>query len=241
MTPCPAHFRFALLPKLNRPAAHAGGFSVAVSCFLHSNRCKMSLGEDQMKKIVTVVIIVGTALMLAGCGRDPGPAGPKGEAGAQGPAGPQGAQGVQGVPGAQGQAGAQGEPGAQGQPGAQGAGRGSGAARRSGAGWSPRATRSARRSGTQGRCRTKGRRRTVSRFHPIGTGRRRCELRGERSPGVGILPQWWRTRWSEVRNRSNDRPVSEVRRRLPSHGKVQVKAILQLQGSADTWRKRIRT
>jgi hypothetical protein len=73
-----------------------------------------------MKKIVTVVIIIGTAMMLAGCGRDPGPAGPKGEPGAQGPAGPQGAQGVQGVPGAQGQAGAQGEPGAQGLPGAQG-------------------------------------------------------------------------------------------------------------------------
>ena len=73
-----------------------------------------------MKKIVTVVIIIGTAMMLAGCGRDPGPAGPKGEAGAQGPAGPQGAQGVQGVPGAQGQAGPQGPQGPQGAPGAKG-------------------------------------------------------------------------------------------------------------------------
>ena len=36
---------------------------------------------------------MGTALILAGCGRDPGP---KGETGPQGPAGPQGAQGLQG-------------------------------------------------------------------------------------------------------------------------------------------------
>src|SRR5664279_6028028 len=73
-----------------------------------------------MKKIVTVVIIISTAMMLAGCGRDPGPAGPKGEPGAQGPAGPQGAQGVQGVPGAQGQPGPQGPQGPQGAPGSKG-------------------------------------------------------------------------------------------------------------------------
>jgi len=73
-----------------------------------------------MKKL-TWAVVVGAALLLAACGKDPGPAGPKGEPGAQGPAGPQGAQGVQGVPGAQGQAGAQGPQGPQGAPGEQGA------------------------------------------------------------------------------------------------------------------------
>ncbi len=66
-----------------------------------------------MKRSVLVPVI-GVALLLAACGRDPGP---KGDAGPQGPAGPQGAQGVQGVPGPQGQPGAQ---GAQGPQGAQG-------------------------------------------------------------------------------------------------------------------------
>ncbi len=72
-----------------------------------------------MKKIA-VAVVVGLALTLAACGRDPGPAGPKGDPGAQGPAGPQGAQGVQGVAGAQGQPGAQGPQGPQGAPGAKG-------------------------------------------------------------------------------------------------------------------------
>jgi hypothetical protein len=63
------------------------------------------------------IFIVGLALSLGGCGRDPGP---KGDPGAQGPAGPQGAQGVQGVPGVQGQAGAQGPQGPQGAPGEKG-------------------------------------------------------------------------------------------------------------------------
>ena len=63
------------------------------------------------------MLVVGIAISLAGCGRDPGP---KGDPGPQGPAGPQGAQGVQGVPGAQGQAGAQGPQGAQGAPGDKG-------------------------------------------------------------------------------------------------------------------------
>jgi len=63
------------------------------------------------------ILVVGIALSLAGCGRDPGP---KGDTGPQGPAGPQGAQGVQGVPGAQGQAGAQGPQGPQGTPGKAG-------------------------------------------------------------------------------------------------------------------------
>jgi hypothetical protein len=63
------------------------------------------------------ILIIGIALSLGACGRDPGP---KGEPGAQGPAGPQGAQGVQGVPGAQGQAGAQGPQGPQGAPGEKG-------------------------------------------------------------------------------------------------------------------------
>ncbi len=63
------------------------------------------------------MLVVGIAISLAGCGRDPGP---KGEPGPQGPAGAQGTQGVQGVPGAQGQAGAQGPQGAQGAPGDKG-------------------------------------------------------------------------------------------------------------------------
>ncbi|MBC7576805.1 hypothetical protein [Tardiphaga sp.] len=69
---------------------------------------------------VIPILAIGVALMLAGCGRDPGPAGPKGDVGAQGPAGPQGAQGVQGIPGVQGQAGAQGPQGPQGAPGTPG-------------------------------------------------------------------------------------------------------------------------
>ena len=69
-----------------------------------------------MRRIL-VAVLIGTALTLAGCGRDPGP---KGETGPQGPAGPQGAQGLQGVPGAQGQQGPQGPQGPQGAPGAKG-------------------------------------------------------------------------------------------------------------------------
>ncbi|SHH22038.1 hypothetical protein [Bradyrhizobium erythrophlei] len=71
-------------------------------------------------KRIAVAVVVGLALTLVACGRDPGPAGPKGEPGAQGPAGPQGAQGAQGVPGAQGQSGPQGPQGPQGAPGAKG-------------------------------------------------------------------------------------------------------------------------
>jgi Collagen triple helix repeat (20 copies) len=63
------------------------------------------------------ILVVGTALALAGCGKEPGP---KGDPGPQGPAGPQGAQGVQGVPGPQGQAGAQGPQGPQGPKGDKG-------------------------------------------------------------------------------------------------------------------------
>ncbi|MEH2544218.1 hypothetical protein V1283_000863 [Bradyrhizobium sp. AZCC 2262] len=69
-----------------------------------------------MRRIL-VAVLMGAALIVAGCGRDPGP---KGETGPQGPAGPQGAQGVQGVPGAQGQQGPQGPQGPQGAPGAKG-------------------------------------------------------------------------------------------------------------------------
>ncbi len=69
-----------------------------------------------MQKIV-VAVVAGAALMLAGCGKAPGP---KGDAGPQGPAGPQGAQGLQGVPGSQGQQGPQGPQGPQGAPGAKG-------------------------------------------------------------------------------------------------------------------------
>jgi hypothetical protein len=63
------------------------------------------------------ILVIGLALSLGACGRDPGP---KGEPGAQGPAGPQGAQGIQGVAGVQGQTGAQGPQGAQGAQGAPG-------------------------------------------------------------------------------------------------------------------------
>ena len=66
---------------------------------------------------VLSILLVGIALSLAGCGRDPGP---KGEPGPQGPAGPQGAQGIQGIAGAQGQPGAQGPQGPQGAPGPKG-------------------------------------------------------------------------------------------------------------------------
>ena len=70
---------------------------------------------------ILIAVVMGTAVMLAGCGRDPGP---KGETGPQGPAGPQGAQGLQGVPGPQGQQGPQGPqgvPGTKGDPGPAGA------------------------------------------------------------------------------------------------------------------------
>jgi hypothetical protein len=63
------------------------------------------------------VLLIGTSLSLASCGKD---SGPKGDPGPQGPAGPQGAQGFQGVPGTQGQAGAQGPQGPQGAPGEKG-------------------------------------------------------------------------------------------------------------------------
>ena len=63
------------------------------------------------------ILVIGIALSLGGCGRDPGP---KGEPGAQGPAGPQGAQGIQGVAGALGQPGAQGPQGPQGDKGDKG-------------------------------------------------------------------------------------------------------------------------
>ncbi|MEH2519029.1 hypothetical protein V1279_004602 [Bradyrhizobium sp. AZCC 1610] len=69
-----------------------------------------------MRRIV-MTALMGAALTLAGCGRDPGP---KGDTGPQGPAGPQGAQGLQGVPGPQGQQGPQGPQGPQGAPGAKG-------------------------------------------------------------------------------------------------------------------------
>ena len=64
-----------------------------------------------------LAVTFGAALLLAACGKDPGP---KGDPGAQGPAGPQGAQGIQGVPGPQGQAGPQGPQGPQGAPGPKG-------------------------------------------------------------------------------------------------------------------------
>jgi hypothetical protein len=69
-------------------------------------------------RALLMAVAMGAAVMIAGCGRDPGP---KGETGAQGPAGPQGAQGLQGVPGPQGQQGAQGQQGPQGPQGPQGA------------------------------------------------------------------------------------------------------------------------
>lgn len=63
-----------------------------------------------MKKAFAVAVI-GFALTLTACGKEPGP---KGEAGAQGPAGPQGAQGIQGAPGPQGAQGTQGPAGEKG-------------------------------------------------------------------------------------------------------------------------------
>ncbi|MEH2502831.1 hypothetical protein V1290_001642 [Bradyrhizobium sp. AZCC 1578] len=69
-----------------------------------------------MRRIL-MTALMGAALTLAGCGRDPGP---KGDTGPQGPAGPQGVQGLQGVPGPQGQQGPQGPQGPQGVPGPKG-------------------------------------------------------------------------------------------------------------------------
>ena len=63
------------------------------------------------------IVAVSLSVVLAGCGRDPGP---KGDTGPQGPAGPQGAQGIQGIPGPQGAAGPQGAQGPQGPQGPQG-------------------------------------------------------------------------------------------------------------------------
>lgn len=65
-----------------------------------------------------LVAVGGVALLLAACGKDPGP---KGDPGPQGPAGPQGAQGIQGASGPQGQPGPQGPQGSQGPQGPQGA------------------------------------------------------------------------------------------------------------------------
>jgi hypothetical protein len=110
--------RFA--PRQN-PPVHAGGFFVASLSLRPFNAGGWEYRREgaRMNKIAAAVV-VGIALTLAACGKEPGPAGPKGEAGAQGPAGPQGAQGVQGVPGPQGQAGPQGPQGPQGAAGAKG-------------------------------------------------------------------------------------------------------------------------
>jgi hypothetical protein len=108
------------------------GFSV-VAVSLRPFNARVGFGPEgiRMKKIVFAVV-VGMAVTLSACGKEPGQ---KGEPGPQGPAGPQGAQGVQGVSGPQGQPGPQGpqgvpgpkgekgdkgDPGAQGQQGAQG-------------------------------------------------------------------------------------------------------------------------
>ncbi|MCA1393396.1 collagen-like protein [Bradyrhizobium sp. NBAIM03] len=73
-------------------------------------------GRIAMHKMITVGVMTA-ALILAACGREPGP---KGDPGPQGPAGRQGAQGIQGVPGPQGPAGAQGPQGPQGPKGEKG-------------------------------------------------------------------------------------------------------------------------
>ena len=51
-----------------------------------------------MRSILTAVVL-DSAVMLAGCGRDPGPKGETGPQGQQGPQGPQGAPGAKGDPG----------------------------------------------------------------------------------------------------------------------------------------------
>ena len=102
-----------------RLSAKPGGLEPARICRHTGSQRKRSTGRlsgDFCMRIFPI-LVVGIAISLAGCGRDPGP---KGDPGPQGPAGPQGAQGVQGVPGAQGQAGAQGPQGAQGAPGDKG-------------------------------------------------------------------------------------------------------------------------
>src|SRR5918912_663422 len=72
--------------------------------------------EGLRMKLATIAVL-GISIVLAGCGREPGP---KGDTGPQGPAGPQGAQGIQGVPGPQGPAGPQRAQGPQGPQGPQG-------------------------------------------------------------------------------------------------------------------------
>jgi len=67
--------------------------------------------------LVRMLTALCLLLMLADCGRSPGPAGP---AGPQGVAGPQGPTGAQGPPGPSGPAGPQGDAGLQGPAGAQG-------------------------------------------------------------------------------------------------------------------------
>jgi hypothetical protein len=65
-----------------------------------------------MKRLFLPILVIGMALSLGACSRDPGP---KGEPGAQGPAGPQGAQGPQGVPGEKGAPGDKGDKGDKGE------------------------------------------------------------------------------------------------------------------------------
>jgi hypothetical protein len=93
------------------------GFSV-VAVSLRPFNARVGFGPEgiRMKKIVFAVV-VGMAVTLSACGKEPGQ---KGEPGPQGPAGPQGAQGVQGVSGPQGQPGPQGPQGPQGTPGPKG-------------------------------------------------------------------------------------------------------------------------
>jgi len=72
-----------------------------------------------MNRIILAVVI-GTALAMTGCSRDPGPAGRAGEKGAQGIAGAQGEAGPQGAGGPKGDQGPQGPQGTQGVPGPKG-------------------------------------------------------------------------------------------------------------------------
>lgn len=82
----------------------------------------VSNGHCGRKAFRSTLFLAGlsVALVLAGCERAPGPAGPAGPAGPQGTAGPQGPMGPQGPAGPAGPAGPQGEAGQQGPAGPQG-------------------------------------------------------------------------------------------------------------------------
>lgn len=81
------------------------------------SKVSIEKGPKRTMRSSISLFILALFLVLAGCDRSPGPAGP---AGPQGVAGPQGSMGAQGPPGPVGPAGPQGDAGLQGPAGPQG-------------------------------------------------------------------------------------------------------------------------